>query len=101
MLCARHLLPVPGLLVLDHGIEHRQKLAHAGRQRDLLGFTRAAQALGKGFAHRIRADGHEGTHRQGRPHRRAPAPGRTGPPQRATGAIERSAPHQGRTALAA
>ena len=72
MLCTRHLLYLPGLLVLDHGIQHRQALAHAGRPRNLLDFARGAQALVKGFAHRIIADGHEGTHGQGSPHRRAP-----------------------------
>ena len=31
MLCTRHLLHVPRLLVLDHGIENRQELAYTGR----------------------------------------------------------------------
>ena len=39
MLCAWHLLYLPRLLVLDHGIQNRQELAHAGRQRNLLGFA--------------------------------------------------------------
>jgi hypothetical protein len=79
MLCARHLLHVPGCLVLAHGVEDRQELAHAGRQRYLLGFARGAQALVKGFEHRIIADGHEGTHVQGRPHLCASTPGGASP----------------------
>jgi hypothetical protein len=49
----------------------------------------------------MRADGHEGPHLQGRRPRRAPAPGRTGPPQRATVALARRATNQGRQARAA
>ena len=45
MLCARHLLGLPRLLVFDHGIEHRQELAPAGRPRDLRHFASATQAL--------------------------------------------------------
>ena len=101
MFCAWHLLSLPRLLVRAPGIQNRQELAHAGRQRTLLGFARGAPALGKGFEHRLRADGHEGTHGQGSPPRRAPTPGRAGPPQRATVPMERSAADQGSAALAA
>ena len=47
-----------GFLCLSaDGMENRQELTHAGCQRHLLGFTRGAQALGKGFKDRIIADG--------------------------------------------
>ena len=101
MLCARHLLHVPGFLVLDHGIEHRHELAHTGRQRHLLGFACGAQALVKRFEHRMIADGHEGTHIQGRPDMGTPTPGRAGPPQGATVPIAGSDANEGRDALAA
>ena len=84
MLCAWHRLHVPRLLVSCHGIAHRHELTHAGCQRHLLGFARGAQALGKGFEDRVIANGHEGTHVQGRPPLRTPTPGRAGPPQGAT-----------------
>ena len=71
MLGAWPLLSLPRLLGLAQGIQHRQERAPAGRQRPLLGCARGAQALGKGVAHRLLADGHEGPHVQGRPHRRA------------------------------
>jgi hypothetical protein len=44
---------MPGFLGLDQGMEHRQELAHTGCLCHLLGFARGAQALVKGFEHRI------------------------------------------------
>ena len=101
MLCARHLLHVPRLLVLCHGIENGQELTHAGRERDLLGFARRAQARIKGFEHRIIADGHEGTHVQGRPDMGASPPGRAGPPQGAAVPLAGGDADERRDALAA
>ena len=69
-----------GFWCLTMALKMVQEFAHAGRQRNLLGFARGAQALVKGFEHRIIADGHEGTHVQGSPHMRTPTPGRAGPP---------------------
>jgi|RhiMetdeSRZDD1v2_1073273.scaffolds.fasta_scaffold195908_2 hypothetical protein len=68
MLCARNLLYVPRLLVLDHGIEHHQELAHTGRQRDLCSLPRSPQTLVKRFEYWIIAHRHQGTHVQGGPH---------------------------------
>src|SRR5262245_43886061 len=101
MLCARHLLHVPGLLVLHHGMENRHKRAHAGRQRDLLGFARSAQALVKGCEPRMSADGHERTPVEGRTPMCAPTPGRASPSSGATVPVERGNPDEGCEALAA
>jgi hypothetical protein len=62
MLCTRHLLHVPRLLVLDHGIENRQELAHTGRPRALLGFAGRAQALIQPFEDGVIPDRDERTH---------------------------------------
>jgi hypothetical protein len=63
--------------------------------------ARTAQALVKGFEHRMIANGHEGTHIQGRPPMRAPTPSRTGPSQGAAVPMEGRDANEGRTALAA
>ena len=101
MLYAKLLRHVQGLVVLYHGVEERQELAHAGRQRDLLGFACGAQTLVQGCEHRIIADGHEGTSVQGHPHMRAPTPGGAGLPPGATVPIARRDADQGGEARAA
>jgi hypothetical protein len=101
MLCTRHLLHVPRLLVLDHGIENRQELAHTGRQRDLRYFAGRAQALIKPFEDVVIPDRDQRTHVQGRPDMGATTPGRAGPPQGVTVPIEGSVADEGRDALAA
>lgn len=100
MLCARHLLHVPGLLVFCHGIETRQALAHTGRP-DLCHFTSRAQALRKPFENGVVPDRHQRTHRHSCSDLRTPTPGRLGPPQGATVPIAGGDADEGRTALAA
>ena len=68
MLSDSSLLRLPGGVVVHHGVQNRQQLAHAGRQRDLRGLPRRPQALIKRFEYRIIAHRHEGPHVQGGPH---------------------------------
>ena len=100
MLCARHLLHVPRLLVLDHGIEHRQELAHTG-QRDLCSLPRSPQTLVKRFEYWIIAHRHQGTHVQGGPHMGASPPGRPTASEGTAIAIQGRHADQGSQALAA
>ncbi len=84
----------PGLprgLMLHHGVEDRQQLAHAGRQGHLFGFARGEQALVEGCEHRIMADRHERGHIQVA-RRGAVRPDGAAPPHGATVAIERGDP---------
>jgi hypothetical protein len=101
MFCARHLLHVPRLVVFHQGIEKSQALAHAGRQRDLLGCARGAQALINLVAPGVVPDRAERTPVQGRPAMGAPAPCSMGPPSGATGPVAGGHADEGREALAA
>ena len=48
-------LPAPGLAATEHEIEDCQQLAHAGRERNLLGFSGLDQAIVKSLQHRVAA----------------------------------------------
>ena len=61
-------LGLPWSLGLEHCVQDRQQLAHAGGQGDFGGFARVTQALVEGFDHRIAAAGRDGGHVQHRPH---------------------------------
>jgi hypothetical protein len=82
-------------------MEHRQKLAHTGRQRAFRSFAGRAQALIKPFADGVLPDRDQRTHIQGRPDMRASTPGRAGPPQGAAVPIEGRDTDEGGEALAA
>jgi len=87
--------------MFHHGIQDRQQLAHTGRQGDLFGFARGAQALIKGLKHRVVPHRDQGTHGQGSAHGGASAPDGAAAPQGATVAIAGGNPSQGGDALAA
>ena len=101
MLGDRLLLRLPRLLVFDHRIEHRQKLAHAGGQRDLRGFPGGTQALVQPFEDWVVADRDQRTHVSDRPDMGATAPDRPGAPHGATVSMKWGHPDQGCEALAA
>jgi hypothetical protein len=70
--------------VLDHGLETRQALAPAGRQRDLRHLASGAQALINPFEDGVVPDGDQRPPGQDGPDMGATVPGRAGPPQGAT-----------------
>src|SRR5712692_2783155 len=59
---ALDLLGLPGRPLLQHGVENRQELMYAGRQRDFFDLPRSQEPFVKGFDPRVVARGHEGPH---------------------------------------
>ena len=109
MLCARPLLRVPRGLVRHPGMENRQELAHAGRQRDFRRVASRSQALVQSFAYRVLPHRATRTHGHAGPDMGATTPTGPGAPQgplaRSTGAPPTRAamrwrfnvPHSGRS----
>ena len=87
--------------MVHHGMQDRQPLAPTGRQGDLVGFARGAQALRKGFEHRGVPHGDQRTHGQGSAHGGASAPDGAAAPQGAPVALAGGNSSQGGEALAA
>ena len=81
------LLGLPGLLMLPHGIEHRQPLMHTRRQSDFLDVPRREQPLLKGFDPCVEARGHAWPHVEHGTHVRAASPDGTPTAQGSAGAI--------------
>jgi hypothetical protein len=54
-----HLLGFPGRPMLQHGIEHGQKLMHARRQGDFFDLPRREEPFVKDFALRVKACRHD------------------------------------------
>ena len=71
-----HLLGLPGRPMLQHGIEHGQKLMHTRGQGDFFDFPRREEPLVKDFDLRVVARGHERAHGQHGAPMRAPSPDR-------------------------
>src|SRR5215831_11999533 len=93
------LLGLPGLPMLQHGIEHRQQLMHTRRQSDFFAFPCSEKPLIKGFDLRVETCRHERAHVQYGAHMRAAAPNGAPAPQSSTIAVERRHADQGRTLL--
>ena len=100
MLCARPLLRVPRGLVRHPGMENRQELAHAGRQRDFRRVASRSQALVQSFAYRVLPHRATRTHGHAGPDMGATTPTGPGAPQGPAGPINGGPSHEGRDALA-
>jgi hypothetical protein len=87
--------------MVDHGVQDRQQLAHAGGQRDLCGLPLSAQARVERFEPWLITDRHKSTHRQCSPHRGAIPPNRPAAPERATIPVQRGYSDEGGQPLAA
>src|SRR3972149_1190047 len=85
----------PRSLMLKHGVEDGQQLAHAGGECQLLGLACSQQTLVEGPNHWVEASSDQGSHVEGRPYRGASAPDGAFPPPGATIPVEGGYPHQG------
>ena len=90
----RHL--PPGGTVFAHRIQDDEQLAHARRERHLLGFPGGTQALIERTNDGIEAGGHECGHVEHGADLRTAAPDRAFPPPRPTVPIQRRPPPPGR-----
>ena len=81
--------------MFQHRIEDRQQLAHAGRERHLLRFARALQALIEGPDHRIESGSDDRTHIEDGANLCASAPHSSSPSERPAIAIQWSHANEG------